>query len=100
MPSPTRQPIRLGVLISGGGTTLVNLLQEISTGRLPAEIPLVIADRMCGGIDKARSAGLTCELFARRTFDSTTAFSASVFDALRNTDVDLVVLAGFLSRLE
>src|SRR4051812_25434053 len=92
--------IRLGVLISGGGTTLMNLLQEIGAGRLSAEIPVAIADRACGGIEKARAAGLKCELVARRGFDSSTEFSDAVFERLRESEVDLVILAGFLSRLE
>jgi formyltetrahydrofolate-dependent phosphoribosylglycinamide formyltransferase len=94
------RPIRLGVLISGGGTTLVNLVAEIREGRLPAEIGAVLADRACGGIDKAGALGLDCELIARRTFDSLEAFSGAVFDRLRKARVDLVVLAGFLARLE
>jgi phosphoribosylglycinamide formyltransferase 1 len=94
------RPIRLGVLISGGGTTLVNLLQEIRAGRMSAEVPAVVADRPCAGIDKARGAGLACELVARRSFAGIETFSAAVFDRLREARVDLVVLAGFLARLE
>lgn len=92
--------IRLGVLISGGGTTLVNLQREIAAGRVSADVAVVIADRACAGIDKARSAGLTCELLARRSFASPEQFSAAVFDVLRSARVDLVVLGGFLARLE
>ncbi|MBL8850532.1 MAG: phosphoribosylglycinamide formyltransferase [Planctomycetaceae bacterium] len=94
------RPIRLGVLISGGGTTLVNLLQEIGSRRLTAEIPIVIADRPCAGIDRARDAGLECDLLPRRSYSGVDTFSAAVFDRLRTATVDLVVLAGFLARLE
>ena len=96
----TDRPIRLGVLISGGGTTLVNLLREIGANTLSAEIPIVIADRLCGGIDRTRAAKLHCEFIPRKTFDSTAAFSETVFRALRAAEVDLVVLAGFLSRID
>jgi formyltetrahydrofolate hydrolase len=37
------RPARLVVLISGGGTTLLNFLDQIRSGQLPAEIPLVIS---------------------------------------------------------
>ena len=37
------RPIRLGVLISGGGTTLLNFLDQIRSGQLNAEVSLVIA---------------------------------------------------------
>ena len=94
------RPIRLGVLISGGGTTLVNLLTERDAGRLAIDVPIVIADRPCGGLDKAQAAQLECELIARRAFDGVDQFSAAVFDRLRGASVDLVVLAGFLARVE
>jgi len=50
----TGRPIRLGVLISGGGTTLANFLMQIRAGSLDAEVGVVIASRPnCGGIAKA-----------------------------------------------
>jgi phosphoribosylglycinamide formyltransferase-1 len=93
-------PIRLGVLISGGGTTLVNLAKRIRDGRLHAQIPLVIASRECTGIARTGELGLACELLARKSFDNVTRYSDALFDRLRTAGVDLVVLAGFLSRIE
>lgn len=98
---PLDRPIRLGVLISGGGTTLLNFLDRIKSGKLSAEIPLVIASRQdCGGIAKAKAAGLSCEVVARKVFSETRTFSRAIFDALRLARVDLVVLSGFLSLIE
>ncbi len=98
---PLNRPIRLGVLISGGGTTLLNFLDRIQAGLLSAEIPLVIASRAdCGGVAKSRSAGLYCEVVARRDFADTRDFSRAIFDSLRTARVDLVVLSGFLSLIE
>ena len=100
VPQPLERPVRLGVLISGGGTTLVNFLTEIDAGRLAAEIPLVIASRDgCGGIARASEAGLRCDVLPRRNFEDIDSFSQEVFDRLREADVDLVILAGFLSLL-
>jgi formyltetrahydrofolate-dependent phosphoribosylglycinamide formyltransferase len=100
MHTAANRPLRLGVLISGGGTTLVNLVREINEGRLPVEIGRVLADRTCTGIDKACAAGLDCEVVKRRSFESVTAFSNAVFDRLRSARTDLVILAGFLARLD
>ena len=98
---PFDRPIRLGVLISGGGSTLTNFVEKISAGQLNAEIAIVIASRAaCDGVARARQAGLRCEVVPRREFDSVEAFSRTVFDLLREAAVDLVTLAGFLSRLE
>jgi formyltetrahydrofolate-dependent phosphoribosylglycinamide formyltransferase len=95
------RPIRLAVLISGGGTTLLNFLEQIEQGHLAAEIPLVIASRSdCGGIDRARQAGLRCEIVARKQFGSVDEFSQAVFGLCREARVDLVTLAGFLSLLQ
>ena len=45
LPAITDRPVRLGVLISGGGTTLLNFLECIKDRSLPAEVPLVISSR-------------------------------------------------------
>lgn len=94
------RPIRLAVLISGGGTTMVNFLKAIRVGELNAEIALVIASREgIGGIERAREAGLPCEVIVRKTFDSAESFSSAIFDRCRAANVDLVTLAGFLSLI-
>lgn len=96
----TDRPIRLGVLISGGGTTLLNFLDEIRNGRLQAEIPLVIASqKTCKGVERARAAGLECLVLRPRDFASVQEFSNAVFSELRARKIDLVTLAGFLSLL-
>ncbi len=98
-PEP-RHPIRLGVLVSGGGTTMVNLAQRIAAGALDAAIPLVIASNAkAKGIERAANLGLPVEIVVRKNFDSTEAFSDRCFELLRAADVNLVVLAGFLSLL-
>lgn len=98
---PLERPIRLGVLISGGGTTLRNFLDQRAAGRLDAEFPLVIASRPdCGGVGLARDAGLDVAVIEREQFPGVAEFSAEVFARLRAAEVDLVTLAGFLKLLE
>lgn len=95
------RPIRLAVLISGGGTTLVNILQKIRAGELRAEIAVVIASRPgIAGIERAREADLPCDIIARKSFGSVERFSEAIFDRCRAANVDLVVLAGFLSLIQ
>jgi len=97
----TDRPIRLGVLISGGGTTLLNFVDQIQSGQLLAEIPLVIASqKTCKGVERARAAGLECLVLRPRDFGSVGDFSEAVFRELRSRKVDLVTLAGFLSLLQ
>jgi formyltetrahydrofolate-dependent phosphoribosylglycinamide formyltransferase len=97
---PLDRPLRLGVLISGGGTTLANFLEKIRTGELMAEVPLVIASRAdCGGIEKARDAGLECLVIERRMHGSVAEFSHEIFERCREARVDLVTLAGYLALI-
>jgi formyltetrahydrofolate-dependent phosphoribosylglycinamide formyltransferase len=99
-PPITDRPIRLGVLISGGGTTLLNFLDQIRSGQLNAEIPLVIASqKTCKGVERSLKAGLTCQVLRPRDFSGVGDFSRAVFAELRAANVDLVTLAGFLSLL-
>src|SRR5262245_10305604 len=100
-PTPAGRPLRLGVLISGGGSTLANFLVKIAGGELQAEIPVVIASRPdCGGVSRAREAGIRCEIVERRAFPGVAEFSQAIFDRCREARVDLVTLAGFLALIE
>jgi phosphoribosylglycinamide formyltransferase 1 len=51
-------PARLGILLSGSGTTYANLAQAVAEGRVPAEIAVVVASRAdAGGLERARALG-------------------------------------------
>lgn len=92
------RPVRLAVLISGGGTTLMNLLEKNRAGQLDAEFSIVIASKEdCRGVERARDAELKCEPVVRSEFDSVDTFSERIFDLCREAEVDLVILGGFLS---
>lgn len=93
-------PIRLAVCVSGGGTTLRNLIDRARDGRLSASIVQVVASRSnIGAIDKARGAGIPVDVVTRAG-KSLAEFSAAVFDSIRNAAADLVILGGFLSLIE
>ncbi len=92
-------PIRLAVCVSGGGTTLQNLIDRIRARKLRAEIVQVVASRpRIGAIARAEAARIPLAL-AKYKARSVTEFSASVFDPIRHNGSELVVLAGFLSLL-
>jgi phosphoribosylglycinamide formyltransferase-1 len=89
------------VLVSGGGTTMVNLIERIREGSLNAEIPLVIASRKdCGGVQEAHSRNVPCEVIARKSFPSTGAFSSAIFQRCRDVNADFVICGGFLALLK
>jgi len=100
LPPVIGRPVRLAVLISGGGTTMLNFCDQISSGRLNAEIALVIASQAgCAGVTRARDAGLNCVVIRPRDFSDVNEFSERVFGEIRESGADIVTMAGFLSLL-
>src|SRR5271154_147786 len=92
--------ITLAVLISGSGTTLQNLIDEIAAGRLDARIGVVIASRSgIAGIERAARSNLHCVVINRNEFPDDAAFSSRIFDECDKTKTDLVCLAGWLRLL-
>ena len=99
--TPLGRPVRLAVLLSGGGTTLQNLINEIEAERLDATIDVVISSRNdAGGISRAENVGIKTLTIERKSYSTIDSFNDALHDALRNTDIDLVVLAGFLSLFQ
>jgi formyltetrahydrofolate-dependent phosphoribosylglycinamide formyltransferase len=95
-----RQPLRLAVLLSGSGTTLQNLLDRSADGRLPARVVLVVSNRWDAyGLQRAEKAGIPTALIPRKDCASAEEFGRRIFDACRESQVDLVCLAGFLQFL-
>lgn len=89
--------LRLGVLLSGSGRTLVNILNHISDGLLKAEVAVVVASRPCRGIDLARDAGLDAHLVPYKQMPDVQTYSDQITAILERSDVDMVAMAGFLS---
>jgi formyltetrahydrofolate-dependent phosphoribosylglycinamide formyltransferase len=95
-----RSSIRLAVLLSGGGTTLQNLLDHSADGRLPAQVVLVISNRTDAfGLKRAEQAGVPTAVIPRKHYASREEFSQHIFERCRAADADLVCLAGFLQLL-
>jgi formyltetrahydrofolate-dependent phosphoribosylglycinamide formyltransferase len=90
--------LRLGILISGGGTTLENLATVIDKGELDATIAVVIASNpTCAGIEKAKRRNLPVHIITRKESASLEDFSNRIAQTLRDHKVDLALMAGFLS---
>lgn len=90
----------VAMLISGGGTTLRNLLDRIAAGQLDVDIRLVISSSSkARGLEYAEAANIPTRLIRLRDFDSEQSFSDAIFDACREADVELVAMGGFLKRV-
>lgn len=87
----TRRRPRLGVLLSGSGRTLQNLLDRIAAGRLDAEVACVVADRASAfGLQRAAAANVPHAVAPP---------GEATWRILREHDVDLVCLCGYLRLL-
>lgn len=96
--SKAMKPIRLAVLISGGGRSLLNLQRRIEEGRLTARIDVVVSSRgNAPGVERARAAGMRVVIVERSKL-SPVQFQEAVTKSVQG--VDLVVMAGFLSMWE
>jgi formyltetrahydrofolate-dependent phosphoribosylglycinamide formyltransferase len=98
MPS---SPIKLAVLVSGSGTTLQNLIDQIAAQRLDARIEIVIGSKPeLIGLQRAAAAKLMNFVVERRNYDDVPAFSKQVFSLCDDAQVDLICLAGWLCLLD
>ena len=89
------------VFISGGGTTLKNLIDYRQRIDSPAwEISSVVSNNSnAGGLQYAHDAGIETFVVDHREFDSTASFSKAIYDVVRPTNPDLIAMGGFLRRL-
>ncbi len=89
--------VRLGVLISGSGRTLQNLIDQIGDGQLRcAQIAIVISSLSKAlGVERARKVRLPVVIIRKKDFPNLDAFSRQIVQTLDEHGVDLVVQAGF-----
>ena len=96
-----RMPLRIAVLLSGSGTSLENLAARIDKGEVDAEIVCVISSKPRAlGLERARRRGIPAHPLDRRAHESDRSFNDAIHEILDACHPELVVLAGFLSRLE
>ena len=93
--------LRIAVLLSGSGSSLENLAARIDKGEVDAEIVCVISSKPAAfGLERARRRGLPAHAVDRRSHGSDGSFNDAIHAILDEVSPELVVLAGFLSRVE
>jgi phosphoribosylglycinamide formyltransferase-1 len=93
-------PLPIAVLISGGGTTLRNLIERIDAGTLPVDIRLVISSSPdAQGLKYAAEANIPSLVVEKQRSVSPEAFSESVFAPCRAVQVRYVAMGGFLKHV-
>src|SRR5687768_3739040 len=90
----------LAILISGRGSNLQAIVDAIAAGSLRAEIAAVISNiENAPGLQFARVAQIETVVMPHRAFASRADYDRALADALRQREVDLVCLAGFMRLL-
>ena len=91
--------MRIGVLVSGGGTNLQALIDSEKRGELgTGTISLVISSKPgVYALERAKSNGIEATVLSRKDYESISDYSRALADVLESKAIDLVVLAGFLT---
>ncbi len=92
---------RIAVLVSGGGTNLQALIDAQNSGVISSgEISLVISNNPGAyALERAAKAGITTATVTKKELGSQAAFEARLKELIKSHNIDLIVLAGFMSIL-
>lgn len=93
--------LNIGVLVSGGGTNLQALIDAQNGGIIKSgRIVTVVSDREGAyALERAAKAGIDGHSILRKDYAEKADFDKALVEYLKSKDVDIVVLAGFLSIL-
>ena len=97
--SPIRR-IRLVVLISGSGSNLQAIIDEIANNNLPAQVVAVISNKADAyGLERAKQAGIEQRVLSHQNYDSREQYDFALKNLIDSFKPDLIILAGFMRIL-
>nr|WP_218169441.1 phosphoribosylglycinamide formyltransferase [Pseudomonas gingeri] len=100
MSEPITSTCNVVVLLSGTGSNLQALIDDVRTGGNPARIAAVISNRADAyGLQRARDAGIDTRSLDHKAFEGREAFDAALIELIDTFNPQLVVLAGFMRIL-
>lgn len=90
--------LKVGVLVSGGGTNLQAILDAIDEGRIKnAKVEVVISNNPSAyALERARLSGITDICVSPKAYESRELFYEALLETVDRFQLDLIVLAGFL----
>lgn len=93
--------LNIAVFVSGGGTNLQALIDAQDRGEIKnGRITFVLASNEGAyALERAKKAGIESTVVSRKAYGSKAEYDRAVLDALEGKNIDLIVLAGFLSIL-
>ena len=93
--------LKIGVLVSGGGTNLQAIIDSIEAGYIKnARIEVVVASKAgVYALERAAKHGIYCAVISKKSYETEDKFYDALIGTLEEHNVDLVVLAGFMTVL-
>jgi phosphoribosylglycinamide formyltransferase-1 len=92
--------LKIGVLVSGNGSNLQSIIDHIEEGRLDAEISIVISNNAeAYAVKRCGFHNIPAVIINHEDYSSRHGFDLAMIDILKNHDVELVVMAGFMRLL-
>ncbi len=92
--------LNLGILISGRGSNMLNLVNASQRGLIKSKVKIVISNNKNSiGIDKAKRKNIKTKIINQKDYESKKDFENALTNTLKNQNVDLVCLAGFMCIL-
>lgn len=93
--------LNIAVFVSGGGTNLQALIDAQDRGEIKnGKITFVLAsNENAYALERAKKAGIESTVVNRKAYDTKVDYDKAVLKALDGRNIDLIVLAGFLSIL-
>lgn len=90
--------LKIGVLVSGGGTNLQAILDAIDQGKITnTKVEIVISNNASAfALERAKNHGIEGVCISPKQYENREAFHAALLKKLKESEVDLVVLAGYL----
>ncbi len=90
--------LRVGVLVSGGGTNLQSIIDHVESGRLTGVSLEVVLSNNAGAyaLERARKHGIPAVCVSPKNYPDREAFNDALLETLEAYRLDLIVLAGFL----
>lgn len=89
---------KIGVLVSGGGSNLQSIIDKSQSGELQCKVEVVIGDRECYGVERAKKVGIDGYILDRKVLKKE--LCRAIDKIVTEKDVDLIILAGFLSIID
>ena len=92
--------VKIGVLVSGSGSNLQSIIDNINAGNINGKIEVVISNKKDAfGLERARQHNIDAVFVNQKEYKNIDLFDEAIIKELKSRNVELVILAGYLKIL-